>query len=381
MTPDPRPENPITPDDAGDAPLSSNALRLSPRQWIVAAILVGLLWCGIPAAWRQIEPLPAGPDFRVPYLLSDDYWTVERYFHQAVLRERTPLIGDSVIWGHYVNRSGTLSHYLNELTGEDRFANLGVDGIHPAALMGLVEHYGGSVSGRKVVLNCNLLWMSSARHDLQTDKEFSFNHPALVPQFWPRIPCYKEPLAGKLSNVVHRNVSMLAWVKHVQMAYFDNDDLPYWTIEHPYRSPIQAVTLELPSPDEPPSPEPVAKPWTEQGIGRFNPAWVELDTSIQWSCFRRIVETLQSRRNDVFVVVGPFNEHMLGDESREVYQAKKREVEAWLRDNGIPCCVPPPLPSKLYADASHPLAEGYRVLAAEMLDDESFQTFLGVLAD
>lgn len=374
MNSNPPPENPITP--AAAAPLSSSAVRLSPRQWLVAVVLVGLLWLGIPAAWRQIEPLPEGPDLRVPYPLSDDYWTVERHFRQAVSRKETLLIGDSVIWGHYVDRNGTLSHYLNQLTGRQRFANLGVDGIHPAALAGLVEHYGGAVRGRKVVLNCNLLWMSSARHDLQTEKEFSFNHPALVPQFWPRIPCYRETISGKLSNVVGRNVSMLAWVKHLQIAYFDNDDLPYWTIEHPYRSPIQAITLELPSPDEPPQRQPVAKPWTEKGIGRFNPAWVELDTSIQWSCFRRIVQTLESRGNEVFVVVGPFNEHMLGDESRRVYQERKHHVEAWLGDNGIPCYVPPPLASRLYADASHPLAEGYRVLAEEMLDDESFQTFL-----
>ena len=42
----------------------------------------------------------------------------------------------------------------------------------------------------------------------------------------------------------------------------------------------------------------------------------------------------------------------------------------------IPHAVPAALASDLYADASHPLADGYRVLADRLYEDESFRRFL-----
>lgn len=367
--------SPAEDDAAPEGRFASNEVRLSPGQWVVAASVLVVLAFSVPAVWKRIEPIQPGPDYRVPFPLSDDYWLVQRSIAAAAAEQKTLVIGDSVIWGHYVGKAETLSHYLNELGGEDRFLNLGVDGIHPAALVGLLEHYGGDVAGRDVVLHCNFLWISSPRHDLTTEKEFSFNHPTLVPQFFPRIPCYKESFAGRLANVVRREVPLLGWASHLEIAYFGNTDLPLWTIEHPYQNPAAAVTLKLPSPDEPPSPEPIAKPWTEQGITKFNPPWVELKTSIQWQSFRRTIEILRRRKNRVFVLVGPFNEHMLTDESYAVYQERKREAGDWLRQNGVLHYVPPPLPSLLYADASHPLAEGYRVLARELLQDAQFRQF------
>ncbi len=372
----PRSPSPGAPaDNPPDAAPASNAVRLSPGEWLVAAAVLGLLLCCLPPAWKHVEPLADAPDDRIPFRLSNDYWTVQRYFQRACSRQRTLLIGDSVVWGHYVGREETLSHDLNQLGGDRRFANLGVDGIHPLALLGLIEHYGGAVAGRDVILHCNLLWMSSPRHDLRTEKEFAFNHPALVPQFFPRIPCYRASLSARLGHVVTRNVPLLAWTNHLRIAYFDDTDFPYWTIEHPYRSPLGAITLKLPSPDEPPSPRPVAKPWTEQGIRPFNPPWVELETSLQWRAFRRTIEILRRRKNHLFVVLGPFNEAMLGPASLDVYQARKRQAKNWFDENGVPCWVPPPLPSRDYADASHPLAEGYRVLARQLLEDAAFRRF------
>ena len=157
------------------------------------------------------------------------------------------LIGDSVIWGHYVASEETLSHYLNEAAGGPKFANLGVDGIHPIAMSGLLEYYGTPIVSKDVILQCNLLWMSSPRHDLRTDKAFSFNHPKLVPQFYPRIPCYAEPLSGRIGIAIGRHVPFLGWTDHLRIAYFGNTDLPNWTMEHPYEDPLRAITLELPS--------------------------------------------------------------------------------------------------------------------------------------
>jgi len=357
-------KRPARPADYTEVPFGSNEVRLSPGQWVMAgAILLAILYFA-PALWEQVEPLNAGADYRIPYSLGHDYWTYGRYCRQVARQDKTPLIGDSVIWGHYVDSDETLSHYLNELAGEERFANLGVDGVEPVAMAGLVKFYGADVAGMSVILHLNLLWTANKKADLQTTKERSLTHPRLVPQFFPRIPCYRESLSGRIGIVVGREIPLLAWTNHMQIAHFENSDLPTWTMKHPYANPAGAVTLELPSPDEPPSPKPVAKPWTENPNFKRKDdfRWVELETaeekSLQWDSFKRTVETLRARGNRVFVLVGPFNEHKLTDKSLEIYNARKRRVEAWLEANGIPHAVPAALPSRYYADGSHPLSEG-----------------------
>ena len=66
-----------------------------------------------------------------------------------------------------------------------------------------------------------------------------------------------------------------------------------------------------------------------------------------------------SRGNDVLVVLGPFNEHMLAEDNRPAYRKIRDGIAAWLGQNQIPAVVPETLPSDLYADASHPLTDGY----------------------
>jgi hypothetical protein len=358
-----------------EVPFSSNELRLSGRQWIIVVVIILVLFHLVPALWKRIERLEVGPDYRIPYSLGDDYWVYDRYCHVACSQNKTLVIGDSVMWGHYVSKEQTLSHYLNELAGEDHFANLSIDGIHPAAMAGLLKYYGRAISGKKVILHCNLLWMSSKKHDLQTEKEFSFNHPKLVPQFFPRIPCYAESFSGRIAIAIGRRVPFYGWVDHLRVAYFGDTSLPRWTIEHPYDDPIDAITLELPSSNELPSPRPLAEPWTNKRMVKFNPPWVNLKTSFQWSSFKRTIAILRHRGNRVFVLVGPFNEHMLREESLETYSEMKKEVEAWLQKEGIPHSIPSVLPSDYYADASHPLSDGYRILAKELLENDSFRGF------
>lgn len=361
--------------DEHEVAFGSNDLRLSGRQWIAVGIITLVLLYLIPALWKRVENLDVEPDYRIPYSLGNDYWTYDRYCRQACSQNKTLVIGDSVMWGHYVAKEQTLSHYLNELAGEQRFANLSIDGIHPAAMSGLIKHYGRAITDRNIILHCNLLWMSSKKHDLQTDKEFSFNHPRLVPQFFPKIPCYTESYSGRVAIAIGRRVPFYGWVNHLRVAYFQDTNLHRWTIEHPYDSPIHAITLDLPSPNEPPSPRPVAEPWTNKRMVEFNPPWVKLKSSFQWDSFKRTVEILKRRRNRVFVLVGPFNEHMLKVESLETYDKMKGEVESWLRNQRIPYSIPPALPSDYYADASHPLGDGYRLLAKELLENQSFSGF------
>ena len=363
------------PDDTAE--YGSNDVRLSGREWIAAALIVLPVLVGLPIVWGWAEPFDPDADYRIGYRLSEDYWLFDRYCRRACAEDKTLLIGDSVVWGHYVTEENTLSHHLNEAAGRQRFANLGVDGTHPAALAGLIEHYGTAISGKWVVLHCNLLWMSSKRHDLQTEKEFRFNHPALVPQFHPRIPCYKEPIADRLSIVVRRGVDLFAWAEHLRIAYFERADIPTWTIDHPYSRPLGPILRKRPYAREGIPPDATPRPWTEKGIQPFGPDWVALETSLQWASFKRLVAILTDRDNRLFVLVGPFNEHMLTEESLAVYRQRIGAVESWLRRSGIAYHIPPPLPSELYADASHPLGDGYKALARRLYVQEAFARFDG----
>lgn len=362
--------------DAANVRFAANDVRLSLRDWFIAVAVIGLGFWIIPAIWRQCEPLNRGPDHRVPYRLGNDYWNYDRTCREACRDESILLVGDSVVWGHYVDTDGTLSHYLNERSSDGRrFDNLGVDGIHPVALAGLIRYYGRAVHDKSVVINCNPLWLSSPRHDLSSNKESQFNHPALVPQFVPSIPSYKAKISERVGTVVARHVPFFGWADHVRIAYFDNDDLTTWTIEHPYLNPAGAVTWKLPSSDEPPSPTPDPRPWTEKGIRQITPEWVSLDESLQWRFFRQTVGLLQRRGNQVFVLIGPLNEHMLSTDGLKAYNNIKQQIVAWHVEQGIPHYAPSVLPSEVYADLSHPNAEGYAQLAERMLAQPEFASF------
>src|SRR5947207_14711540 len=97
----------------------SNGIRLTGSEWLVVAFVAALLIVVAPTAWKQAEKFPLEADYRMPHELSNDYWLYERFAGLAVERQDTLLVGDSVIWGEYVTRQETLSHYVNELVGED----------------------------------------------------------------------------------------------------------------------------------------------------------------------------------------------------------------------------------------------------------------------
>jgi hypothetical protein len=326
-------------------PYGSNCVRLSPRDWLIIGIVfLALLFFG-PMLWERIEKFTPEPNYRLPYELSSDYWLYNRYCRWASSKYDTLVIGDSVVWGHFVSKDNTLSNHLNKIAGRNQFANMGVDGIHPAALKGLLKYYGRDISNKKVILHFNPLWMSSRKHDLQIDKEFHFNHPRLVPQFIPNIPCYTASYSRRMSAVVERYIPFLNWRSHLRLVYFQGKDPPTWTPDQPTRS---ASKREL--------------------------QWVELETSLQWNFFQRSVEMLKARDNTVFVLVGPFNEHMLKGKSIDIYRKLKSEIKIWLQQNNVPYYIPETLPGELYSDASHPLSEGYAMLAKQLFENELFRS-------
>lgn len=378
--------------DVPNVPFGVNELRLNGRQWLLALLLVVLVAKLLPWGWSRIERFDTGPDYRLPYALSKDYWLYERRLKQVTEPNRVLVVGDSVVWGEYVLPDGTLPHFLSQEAGEPgRFVNAGINGMFPLALDGLYRCYGGPVRGRKVLLHCNLLWMSSPKADLSTAKEEQFNHSGLVPQFSPRLPCYQTDAQTRLSALVERNVDFLGWIQHLQTAYLEEKSLLSWTLAddggdpprypHAWQNPFAQIGTVVPSapaqdPERGPD-SPRHRAWSQGGAGPTRFDWVALDRSLQWQGFQRLVRQLRDRGNDVLVVLGPFNEPMILEESRPGFRRLHDGIRQWFTGQGIPHVVPEPLPPDLFADASHPLTEGYHVLAQRLYQDAVFRKWLG----
>lgn len=360
----------------GDVQYPRSEIPMSVRDWIVAMAIIAAVLTFVPMNWRRIESLP--PSARLPYDRSSDYWLFDRLARQESSRGKVLVLGDSVVWGHYVTDSETLSSQLNRRGACDRFANLGVDGIHPCALEGLIRYYGSAIRDGCVVLHCNLLWMSSPRHDLSGHTAFAFNHPRLAPQLHPWIPCYDEDLAGRLAIAVGRELPWGRLAAHLQAACFDGVDMPTWTLDHPYANPVAAAIWPPPGESVAMPPGVTAETWVQRQASLLPDQWVDMETSFQWACFRRAVGLLRDGGNRIFVVIGPFNEHMLSASGLSACHRQVAVAEAWLRQEGITCLAAPVLPGDEYADASHPLPSGYARMARQLLAEPSFAAFAGI---
>lgn len=374
-----------------EVPFGVNEMRLTARQWLAVVAILAVVLLATPRLWKKIERFQTGPDYRVPYAMSKDYWLYQRRLEQITDRSQIIVLGDSVVWGEYVRPAGTLTHFLNERSGQPgRFLNCGVNGMFPLAMEGLIRHYGEALRGRKIVLHCNALWLTSPKADLSTSREETLNHSRLVPQFTPTIPCYRADASERLGVIVERNIGFSAWAGHLQSAYFDERSIPKWTLEddggsppqlpNAYRNPLSQIHLAVPAePAEDPDRGPGSsrhKAWNDGGVGAAHFDWVNLDDSLQWHAFQRTIGLLRDRGNEVLVVVGPFNEHMVAEEQRPAYQAIRDGIAEWLRRNGTAHIVPAALPTELYADASHPLTDGYALLAKTLLGQETLGRWL-----
>jgi len=352
---------------------NSNPIRLSRREWaLIALICLGGLYL-LPFAWPFAGTRFSHPDYRLPGELASDYWMFRQWSRYARDSYPVMIIGDSVVWGQYVRSDDTLAHHLDELAGGSTFANLGVDGLHPAAMAGMIRYYGGGIHDRPVLLHLNPLWMSSAKQDLQIKGDERFNHPKLVPQVAGRPASYAPAPAEVTEAVLEERMPFFSWKDHLKIAYWEGMALPDWSLENPYLLFPKGRRPDSFSGDEPGS-EPLA--WRKRGITPANLPWVDAERSYQWRSFRKVVSELRSRRDRVFVIVGPFNTYALTPESRARYEALKRTMEQWLEQEKIPYLAPRLLPTDLYADVSHPLGDGYREIAKELWDSPAFQAWL-----
>lgn len=336
---------------------AAGAVPLGPAEWCVAlalvvATLVALSW------WdRAADAPPRGVDARIPFAHSGDGVAFARAARAAVDAGACIVLGDSFVQGAYVRSDETLPVRLARRGGRP-CANLGFQGAHPAALLGMVRHHGGAIENAAVLLHCNLLWLSSPRHDLSDDKEASFHHPDLVAQFDHAITVYRADFDTRLGRAIAQRSPVAALARHWQLAHLDGLDAPSWTLANPRRLWPATKPAAWTEPAE------VPQPWTERGMRAQSFDWVPLERSVQWRCFRDLVERLRSRGNRVTVIVGPFNEAMLTDAGRAAFEQRRDGVLAWCRANGVPAQSPPPPPSDEWADASHPLAAGYASIAA-----------------
>lgn len=353
-----------------------NSIRLSVVEWVIAMLMVGVMFVFMPAFWESREEVVFGRNYRVPYEMSNNYWFISRWVREASGEKPVVIIGDSVVWGHYTDLGGVLSAHLNRLSRGNSFANLGIDGLHPAAMPGFFKHYAGALKEHHVILHLNLLWMSSKQHDLSVEEEFRFNHPRLVPQVHPGIACYNPSLSEIIGVSAERAIPFISWTQHLRQTYFENMDLINWTLMNPLENPLNAVDFKVPEPEDRPRSRP--RPWMEAGIpGEQELPWVEKKDSFQWMSFKNAIEVLERRNNHVFVVIGPFNEHMLSAASRARHEKLLAEVKLWLEESGIPRHRFSLLPAELFADASHPVDEGYRLMAEELKENEEFKLWLG----
>ncbi len=369
----------------------TNEMRLSLRQWMAVTAIVALIAVATPRLWKHVERFETGPDYRIPYRLSDDYWLFDWRLQKTSEAKPIVVLGDSVVWGEYVKSDGTLPHFLSQQAGQpDRFVNAGVNGLFPLALEGLIRYYGASLRDRRVIVVCNLLWLSSPEADMQAEKAQNINHASLVPQFFPRIHSYQADANQRLGAAIERNVSFMGWVDHLQDAYFHQQGILQWTLDedpsrpgnasNAWKNPLSRITLVVPSGEEDDADRGPGserhKPWTAGGPHKTAFEWVDLESSLQWAALKRAVKLLRDRGNDVLVVVAPFNEHMIAEAGLGKYRAIRAGIVAWLEGNGVPHVVPDVLPSGLYADASHPLTAGYALLAKEIGRAEAFRKWL-----
>jgi hypothetical protein len=368
-----------------------HAFLLSGLQWVLVLAVFCCLIFLLPFIWEKVESFESELNYRVPYVASQDYWQYERHLKERSEDTEIFFVGDSVVWGEYVVADATWSAFLNEQSsGKHQFVNMALNGLYPLALEGLVRYYGKDLTRRKVLLHCNLLWMSSPQADLSQSKEQVFNHPTLVPQLRIQIPSYRATLDTRLGRFIGHQWSFLAWVRHLQIQYWEQKDPYAWTLvddgQYPptypnaYSLPWSAVDLNLikeldPDPERGPQSS-RHKPWSEDGVGTQRFDWVNLDDSLQWQAFKRLSQLLKERDNDVFVVLGPFNKHIMTKENLNRFVEIENDVKRWFESSSLRFVAPNVLESFLYGDASHPLTEGYRLLAESLWSDPEFEQWL-----
>ena len=352
-------------------PDNSNGLVLKPWELVITAAVVLLLTlAALPYCWRRSRRVEIPKSFRLAEELRDDYYGYRMVARAVCEKYPAVFIGDSVIWGKYVDNDHTLPELVNRNLGRDGIGNLAVDGLHPVAMEKLLDAHGGDIRGKRVFLYWNPLWMNTPLYDLSGEEKFSINHPRLLPQFDRSFKSYHADFGERWSAFLEQSVAFCAWLRHFRAVHCGNRD-------------IKEV---IASGDELSEYDPAKKlvrvkggalSWKVKRIPVQNWPWVATKDSRQYAAFRRVIALLEKRGNKVTVVLGTVNPHMQTPGSLERYRKLRAEVKADLLNANVAVIDLPELESLEYADASHPLADGYRKLAdfmVKQLDPERSNT-------
>jgi len=354
---------------------SSNTFRLNFKELAVtgAVIVIGVLFL-LPFVWSKAENIRTGSEFRISYDSRDDYWVYKKWADKAAEEYPVIFLGDSVVWGMYVDSSSTLPSKINRRLNRQVVANLAIDGLHSVALEGLLKYYGGAVKNKTVILHYNPLWMNSRKYDLSDDEEMQVHHPRLIPQFSPKYKCYTESFSGRLNICRERNIPFFSLLNHIRLAFFNNEELNQWMIDNPYKTPLSQISMTV-DPGEKEKKN-SSESWKQKGITAQEWEWVPLDKSYQWEAFTNVIKLLQERGNRVCVMVGPLNPYMLTPASLNKFRKLQQDIYTWLKAHKIEYVPVPDLPTEMYADASHPLDKGYDLIADTLLLSPVFTPYI-----
>ena len=308
-------------------------------------------------------------NYRIPYSLGEDYFLYEKYMQAVAASGRIAVIGDSVIWGHYTDSSGSLTAHLNADSGTERFANMGIDGIHPAALYGLIDNYCASLKNTRVIIGINLLWMSSPKHDLSGETNSSINHRALLDQVPGKIPAYSPLFEERFTLLVRREIPLFMWIDHMRASRFADRNVYRWTMANPYAKPGEYFEhgAEAFTPPDPVHPD--------RMTGR-DMDWVQPGNSLQWRYMLASIRRLKEQGNNVTAVITPFNAFMLTEKSRIERDMIISIIQTGLAAEGIKSFSPVLDKAEYYADLSHPVAAGYGIIASWLMSNDEFSEFV-----
>ncbi|HPD78729.1 MAG TPA: hypothetical protein PLH88_09945 [Spirochaetota bacterium] len=307
-------------------------------------------------------------NYRIPYYAGEDYFLFKKYAKFLSQIDSIPLLGDSVIWGHYVHEEESLSGELN-LLSQKNFRNAGIDGVHPAAMNGLVEYFAGDIKNKKVIIGINLLWMSSRRHDLSGEQNNEINHKILLPQFLEKIPAYQPTIEERLSSAIKKNFEFLLWADHIKISKFNSSNLYQWTMENPQKNIIDFFKPEEKTFMPPES-------ITLRALTKQDIQWVDMEASLQWRFILKTIKILQDRNNKLLAIITPFNEHMMSASSIKKMDSITKAIKEELKREDIEVIDCPMLLPEEFADSSHPTAKGYEKIAKYLIANKSFLKFI-----
>ena len=357
-------------------------MLLSLKEWIITIVLFAVISATIYYGWNSWESYTPGPDYRETCWAEkqSDYWAYNRWIKYAREHYKVLLLGDSVIWGQEARNDQTISHYINEFYGQDIVANAGNDGLFMAGINGLVNNYGENLDNTNILLQLNPLWLSSLQRDLRGTKKSNYHHPRLIPQLSTRITYYHD-LNTRLGYIFERYFRLFPFVRHLMANYYDNKSISNWMIDNPYSSPFAAITFKA----APVMAEAQGKQtsWQEKGIKLSDAPFVLPSESVQWKCYTDAIKKLKEKNSQVFVLIGPYNNYMLTEESQLRLFSTINILKKNLDELGVPYfdSFEIKLPSETFADTCHLLVEGHKILAKELVGDEKFRSWLNNISD